>query len=235
MSWPPTAAEFYLELDGRDRPPFQGDVYRDVPFVKVKRGSKLDDDPSLVVERRPVAAFSHPCDMAADDGYTLRKAQTVALVRKESGDGLPEDWDGCYHLCPLPDLYGDGAMWVADFTVMTHVDRFYLAQERRVRCLSELGWTIFRQRAALEPSRNLIDREDLHSVGAVTWAESAMEMDWLAAGRDQSSFQAWLNSPDEEQCPGYEKRRDVLDEDGGIDRIAELVRAELETAGAAPS
>lgn len=233
MSCPPSAAEFYLELDGRDRPPFQGDVYAEVPFVKVKRGSKLDDDPHLTVERRPVALFSHSCDIVTEDGCTLRKAQTVALVRKDSGDGLPADWDGCYHLCPLPDLYGDGAMWFADFTVMTHVDRFYLTPERRVRCLSELGWTIFRQRAALEPARNLIDLGDLQPVGAATWAESMMEMDWLAAGRDQASFQAWLNSPDEEQCPGLEMRRDVLDEDGGIDRIAELVRAELATAGAA--
>jgi hypothetical protein len=124
-------------------------------------------------------------------------------------------------------------MWFADFTVMTHVDRFYLTPERRVRCLSELGWTIFRQRAALEPARNLIDLEDLQAVGAATWAESMMEMEWLAAGRDQASLQAWLNSPDEEQCPGFEMRRDVLDEDGGIDRIAELVRVELATAGAA--
>jgi hypothetical protein len=68
VSWPPTAGEFYLELGDRDRPPFQGDVYDKVPFVKVKRGSKLDDEPSLVVERRPVAAFSHSCDMVADDG-----------------------------------------------------------------------------------------------------------------------------------------------------------------------
>jgi len=68
-------------------------------------------------------------------------------------------------------------------------------------------------------------------VGASTWAESMMEMDWLAAGRDQVSFQAWLNSPDEEPCPGLEKRRDVLDEEGGIDHIWEMVRAELATAG----
>jgi hypothetical protein len=58
-------------------------------------------------------------------------------------------------------------------------------------------------------------------------------MDWLAAGRDQASFQAWLNSPDQEQCPGFEKRRDVLEEDGGVDRIWALIRAELETAEAA--
>ncbi len=60
-----------------------------------------------------------------------------------------------------------------------------------------------------------------------------MEMDWLADGRDQASFQVWLNSPDEERCPGFEKRRDVLDEEGGIDHILELVRAEFAAASAA--
>jgi hypothetical protein len=228
VTWGPlTASEFYLELGEQQRPPFQGDIYADVPFVKAKRGSKREEDPAVKIERRPVALFSYTCDVVADDGYTLRKAQTVALVRPESGDGLPDDWDGCYHLCPLPDLYGNGVMWVVDFTIMTHVDRYYLDSAHRVRCLSELGWTIFRQRAALEPSRGLIDPDYLRVEGAPTWAESLMEMDWLAAGRDQSSFQSWLNSPDEEHCPGFEQRRDALGEDGGIDRVSELLRAEL--------
>jgi hypothetical protein len=54
-----------------------------------------------------------------------------------------------------------------------------------------------------------------------------MEMEWLAAGQDQASLQQWLNSPDQEQCDGFEARRDVMKMEGGIDRIWGLLRAEI--------
>jgi hypothetical protein len=227
VSWPPTAAEFYLELGGRRRPAFQGDIYTDVPFTKAKGGASPAADPTLSSERRTVATLSHPCDMYSDDGYRLRKPQAVVLVRKETGDGVPDDWDGCYHLCPLPDLHGDGDLWVADFTLVANIDRTYLTADRRLRCLSELGWTVFRQRAALESSRAEVPLEDLRGIGAATWAESLMEMDWLASGRDQASLQQWLNAPDEEHCSGFDQRRDVLQVAGGIERIRGLLRGEV--------
>jgi hypothetical protein len=225
VSWPPTAAEFYLALNGRDRPPFQGDVYQDVLFTQARSGDTETSDPKPVEKSRVVATLSHPCDMVNPDGVTLSRCQAIALVRDGSKVGLPEDWEGAVTICPLPDLMGDGKLWVADFTLVSNVDRRYLTAERRVRCLSELGWAVFRQRAALALTRAKPSIEKLLEYGRVTWAESEMEMDWLAAGRGQADFQDWLNTHDEEHCPEVESRRGLLEVEGGIDRIWALLRS----------
>jgi hypothetical protein len=227
VTWPPTAADFYLELDGRERPLFQGDIFEGIPFVKAKGASVPGRDPTTVVERRTVAASLHSCDMCTDDGYTLRKPQAIVLVREEKGDGMPQDWDGCYHLCPLPDLKGDGKLWVADFSLVANIDRGFLTADHRIRCLSELGWAVWRQRATLESSRAKVELERMTETGAATWAESMMEMDWLTAGRFQASFHGWLDEADQENCEGFECRRDVLKEPGGINRLSALLRREL--------
>jgi hypothetical protein len=122
---------------------------------------------------------------------------------------------------------GDGRLWVADFTLVSNVDRSLLSPDRRVKCLSDLGWAVFRQRAAMATTRGEIELERLFELGEVAWAESMMEMEWLAAGRDQASLQEWLNSHDEEQCAGFDARRDVMKEHGGIDRIRTLLQSTI--------
>jgi hypothetical protein len=165
--------------------------------------------------------------MCSDDGYTLRKPQAIVMVREEKGDGMPDDWEGCYHLCPLPDLKGDGRLWVADFSLVANIDRTFLQPEQRIRCLSELGWAVWRQRAALEATRAKVDLEKMRETGATTWAESIMEVDWLSVGRDQASFHAWLDEADEVNCKGFDSRRDMLKERDGVDVLSELLRREL--------
>jgi hypothetical protein len=57
-------------------------------------------------------------------------------------------------------------MWVADFRTIAVVDRSYLTIDRRVRCLSEYGWAIFRQRLGTSTSRAEVSLDDLRAIGA---------------------------------------------------------------------
>jgi hypothetical protein len=162
--------------------------------------------------------------MVASNGFSLVRPQAIGFVTRASGTTIPADWDGAFALCPLPDLLGDGEMWVVDFRFVTNVDRMYLRAEERVRCLSELGWAVFRQRQILAMTRGRVEVQKLLDVGAATWAESDMETEWLRAGRDQPSFQTWLNEPDEQLSD--ESRRDAL-ERGAIEEVRAALRREL--------
>ena len=79
-------------------------------------------------------------------------------------------------VCPLPDLLGDGGLWVADFRTINVVHRSYLREDRRVRSLSELGWAIFRQRYVMASTRGIVPLEDMLDAGRTTWIESEMGM-----------------------------------------------------------
>lgn len=225
MSWPPSAEEFYLGDPG-PRAIFQGDIYEDVPFTKAGAGNSIEAPPSLSASRRRhVAVLLHPCYIVGSDGATPVKAQPVAAVYEARSVGLavPDDWEGVYGVCPLPDLAGDDEMWVADFRMITVVDRSYLREDRRLRCLSELGWAVFRQRYVTASTRGELAIEDLLEVGRVTWIESEMECAWRRAGRDLRDFRLWL---DEEQSWAHTAtRRDYLDRDPEI--VWSSLRSEL--------
>jgi hypothetical protein len=62
--WPPPANELYLPAS-LSRPVFQGDVFKDVPFVKAKNGGSPARDPALAIERRMVVVLTYPCDIYA--------------------------------------------------------------------------------------------------------------------------------------------------------------------------
>jgi hypothetical protein len=230
VDWPPPAGELYLDDPG-PRAIFQGDVYGDVPFAKIGAGDSVASDPKATYKRKHVATLLHPCYIVDGDNVTVIKSQPIALVYDAGPAGLamPEDWQGVLGVCPLPDLMGDGSMWVVDFRKITSVDRSYLRADQRVRCLSELGWAHFRQRMIGAGTRGLNDLEDLLEVGAAAWVESELETDWVRAGRTRREFHDWLDSSAEEH--GYESWRDALD-----DRQFELVRnaSDAERAASGP-
>jgi hypothetical protein len=183
-------------MDAPDvRPVFQGDVFEDVPFVKAMAGNRSADPPRVRIERRYVAALLHPCDMYGTPGRSLNRVQVVAIVKKADMT-VPENWGGAWSVCPLPDLFGDGEMWVIDLNRLANIDRTYLTKENRVRCLSETGWAVFRQRLANAGTRGVPRLEDLIAVGETTWQETQLETEWLSAGRTASSFEEWLEEPD---------------------------------------
>ena len=225
MAWPPDPDEFYLPVPGL-RAPFQGDIYSDVPFTKAAGGANPGADPSWSATRRYVATLLYPCDMVAEDGVTLVRPQAIALVKPAAGITIPAAWDGAYRVCPLPDLLGDGEMWIADFMKVTNVDRCYLRPELRVRCLSELGWAVFRQRLNLAFTRTWAPVADFAKTGVAAWNETAMETTWVESGRDQLSFQVWLNAEDPPGLP-FATRRKAL-EAGAVAAVRTALEAELE-------
>jgi len=213
----------YLRAPG-PRPVFQGDIFDDVPIVKMGAGDTATSDPKFPSpNRRSAAPILYPCDMVGPDNVSLVKAQPIALVydAAEKGLSIPPDWEGVLGVCPLPDLRGDGRMWVADFRRITTVERSYLKPERRVRCLSEYGWAVYRQRLVGALSRAVARVDDMLTVGRSTWVESQMEASWVAADRERRTFHKWLDEPE----PGlpYPTRRKALES-----HEFDVVRAALE-------
>lgn len=192
--WPPTPDEFFLPPSPH-RPIFQGDVFRDVPIVKARAGSRPEEDPKVVIERRLVMLLGFSCDVYTPTGE-LGRAQQVAVVREAEKLRIPPNWEGAFTACPLPDLFGDGALWAADFLALSPVDRSYLTPANRVASLSALGWAYFRQRLALCFTRALIVLEPLIQVGETTWQEIALWEEWNRRGHQPGEFQAWLDSFD---------------------------------------
>ena len=196
LQWPPTPGDLYLEPSPH-RLVFQGDIFADVPFIKAQGGDTPDADPRIRTERRLVTPILYPCDMYVDGRGVLGRVQAVALVHSAEGVRIPDDWAGAFTVCPLPDLMGDGAMWLADFRAIANVDRSYLRVEHRVHSLTEAGWAVFRQRLALASTRLSIDLDDLRIGGAITWEESVLWQRWNEAGRDPGAFHDWYDGEDD--------------------------------------
>ncbi|MHB8188233.1 MAG: hypothetical protein ACYDDU_19635 [Dermatophilaceae bacterium] len=223
FSWPPTPDEYYLPA-GPARPVMQGDVFDLVPFVKAKRGSKPTDPPNISSERRLVAVLGYPCDIYLDG--RLARVQTVAPVTDAAAIGIPANWDGAFTFAPLPDLLGDGRMYAVDLRAAANIDAFYLDRANRKRCLSELGWALFRQRIGLAGTRLLNHLSDLTEVGAGIWVEMSLWQTWNESGRTQADFHAWLDTR-EANLGGFTRR-------AALDRsMYDLVGASLRAALAA--
>jgi hypothetical protein len=192
--WPPNPDQYYLQQDSA-RPFFQGDVFDDVPFVTVRAGDSIDGEPKSNVQRRRVCTLLYPCDMYSPEG-TFARVQAVAVVREQgASDRLPDDWAGCFNLCPYPGLGDEGAMLFADFRSTANVDRSYFRTEKRVASLSAVGWAYFRQRIALHYTRGCMRLERLHENGANTWTELELWREWSAEKGRIDGFQKWYNSP----------------------------------------
>jgi hypothetical protein len=191
--WPPSRSEFYLPSN-RHRPLFQGDVFRDVPFVKARFNNGPSSDPNVTVERRMVAVIGFPCDLY-QNGKPV-KVQCVAPVVEASKVNIPPTWAGAYTHIPLPDLLEDGVMYAVSLQATANVDERYLVRNNRVASLSRLGWAVFRQRLALCSTRGMFILEDLDHGGAHTWEESELWTQWCAHGRPEEAFPKWLDSLD---------------------------------------
>ncbi len=193
QQWPPSRQEFFRELSP-NRPIFQGDIFGEVPMIKGLAGDRPGSDPKVRIERRFAVALTYPCEMYA--GGVLVRVQAVAVVVEAHKLRVPENWSGTFSACPLPDPFGDGRLWAADFRTMSNVDRSYLTLGSRVTSLTEFGWAYLRQRIAMYFTRVSHHLEDLQQSGRVTWDEMELWERWNGLGRDPSGFQPWLDMPD---------------------------------------
>jgi hypothetical protein len=122
--------------------------------------------------------------------------QTIAVVREASKLTRGDLWQGVFSACPLPDLFGDGVTWGADFLTISSADRSYLTAANRIASLSEVGWAYLRQRLTLYFTRTPSHLDDLQQTGRATWDETELWEQWAALGRDPAAYQAWLDQAD---------------------------------------
>jgi hypothetical protein len=216
--WPPSAGKSYLPTSN-SRPTFQGDVFQDIPFVKAKASGNPNKDPNVTVDRRLVAILGYPCDMYQNG--KLVKVQMVAPVTEATKAGVPADWAGAIGYSPLPDLLGDGVMYGVDLRAAANIDASYLTRDRRVRSLSRLGWTVFRQRIVLCATRSLVSLDDFDAIGNSLWNELELWTRWCELGGTEAEFQPWLDEG--VAALGGFTRRNRLEHGQ-----CELVRADLE-------
>lgn len=191
--WPPTRGDFFRHLTPH-RPIFQGDIFEDVPFLKARAGDRPGSEPKVQIERRSAIALTYPCDMY--EHGTLVRVQTVAVVREGSKLRIPEDWDGVFSACPLPDLYGDGGLWAADFLTLSNIDRSFLTTANRIASMTEFGWAYLRQRLSNYLTRVTGHLDDLRQAGRPAWDEMELWEQWNTLGRDPGGFQPWLDELD---------------------------------------
>lgn len=201
-SWPPQRQDFFRG-SSLHRPVFQGDIFENVPYVKVQAGDSPGSDPKLRVERRKVAALSFPGEMYSNG--ILGRVQTIAVLREAAKLGIPDDWQGAFFACPLPDLVGDGQKWIIDFRTMGNVDRSFLTPGNRMETLTEFGWAYLRQRLGIYFTRVSYHLGDLQQAGSATWQETELWEEWRAMGRAASDFHAWLDATDIEI--GFTRRK----------------------------
>src|SRR3990170_1802145 len=206
MPWPYDRATLLIE-PALHRPVFQGDLFEGVPIVKARAGDvPPESDPKLSTDRRVAMVIGYPCDIY--DHGRLIKVQTVATLREGSKLGVPEDWDGAYHSCPLADPFDDGVLWAVDFLALSPVDRAYFEPQRRIASLSEIGLAHLRQRLVLYATRLRIPVEEVLASGQSLWDEIGLWDSWCAAKNPPEGFAAWL---DEFDAGLRVTRRDALE------------------------
>ena len=224
-TWPHSGPELFVD-PAHTRPIFQGDIFDDVPFVKVRAGNSPDTEPNLVSERRSIALTHYPCDMYESGRGDLARVQAVCLVREAGGMHIPSDWNGAYSVCPLPDFRGDGRLWIADFRAVGNVDRSFLTLDRRAKSLTQLGWAFFRRRLVQHQARIDLPLDRLREAGRATWDEALLWQEWSAAGAPREGFHPWFGT---EQDGGPPR---ALVERGETEVARQRMRSALEAARA---
>jgi hypothetical protein len=130
---PGSADEIYAATNGVPpaRPILQGDIFRDVMIPGFDRHHS-----AMIIQ--------HPCSMRM--GAKLRPRLTMAIVRSRAARINAKDWQGNGAVMLLPDLYGDGAGYEADFRDSGTVASSTLERSMRVAALSEYGIHVLQQR-----------------------------------------------------------------------------------------
>ena len=205
---------------------FQGDVFRDVPFVKARLNNSPEQDPLVTIERRMVAVIGFPCDLYLSGKPT--KVQCIAPIVDASKIKIPPTWSGAFTYIPLPDLLNDGVLYAVALQATANVDARFLLRHNRVASLSKYGWAFFRQRLALCSTRGLFVLEDLESGGLATWEELDLWTQWCVAGRAEADFPEWLDAS--HPALGGFTRRSAM-ERGMITQIRGLLATELRNTG----
>lgn len=196
-TWPPGRSDFLSEPDD-NRPIWQGDIFREVPFGVV-RPNPQGRRPLVQTDPKNVVVLGYPCEMY--EGSRLADPQVVAVVRPAKDAGVIEDFfqrrtpPGAYGTCPYPDAFSDGALWVADFRVITVVSSSELTRARRAAVMTEYGLAYFRHRIAAGFTRVPPQLAIAEQAGREQWVELELWTSWKQLGIS-GDFQKWMETFD---------------------------------------
>ena len=103
---------------------------------------------------------------------------------------------------PLPDLIGDGVLYIADFEEIGRTSTEGLIAGARIACLSDYGVNVLQQRLVWYMTRLEVPTHTFHEAFANTVEEAELLEDWndtvcgagLSEGESTARFDAFLSS-----------------------------------------
>jgi hypothetical protein len=149
------------------RPLLQGDVFHDV----VVPGFGQDGDIVMITQ--------HPCSMRA--GASLRKRLTVAIVRRRKAPVTASQWQGHGSVMLLPNLFGGGVDYEADFRDTGAVLSENLHRSQRLAALTNYGVCVLQQRLVFYLTRLTVDLTTLADAFEDIAAETELQWEWAEA------------------------------------------------------
>lgn len=184
--------ELYRERNAVDPaiPVMRGDVFSGVALPGLGDGDFT------------VQVHMHPCTMR--EKGRLRSRVSVGPVSKHPGN---RRWEGNYNVMLLPDLFGDGGWYSADFRETTPVSIHELSLSRRVATLSEEGRLVLQQRQVKSQTRVSMNLRSFREQMATIEVELEAQESWVLLALEHhdgeaaqidierygSEFQDWLD------------------------------------------
>lgn len=149
------------------RPIMQGDIFQNVGIPGI-------EDPQVLA----AMIIQHPCSMRA--GARLRPRLTVAAIRTRQSI-KSEDWQGYGYAMLLPNLFGDGRDFMADFRDVGAVPSSLLDRSLRIAAITNYGIHILQQRQIYYLTRLDVDIKTLAETFDAIATELELQYEWVEA------------------------------------------------------
>jgi len=212
---PPPAVEDTNWLDGEgelylrsgpsveiDRPIYQGDVFANVPILRLPKRPPADNRVTLDLETTAVMVVPHPCQCYYGDN--LRPYLTVAPVKAvDHFDNFGPDRNGAkdkFALLDLPLPDGQGG-WVTtqcvgDFGRMLSLPSQWLKLDQRVACLTHRGLGLLAKRVLGFQLRYPTTLAQTMAYTQAEWNEAPLMQEWVRTHEGKlRGFTDWMTTP----------------------------------------
>lgn len=169
----PARQAFYLRPLTRDRPIFQGDIFRAVPSLRAPHPAVIESDfsavalpptmelptpsyeqarSSIILEGGYSMLLPNPCEFSEEEKGAKHRERVLAQIRpirEASNQRVVRQGSGALYTFWLPhwdDVEDPDRDLFVSFRRMSTVDAAYLSHSRRVAALSRAAWIILIQR-----------------------------------------------------------------------------------------
>lgn len=123
--------------------------------------------------------MTHPCSIRTN-GVDLAPQILVAPIIP----GEVSSWSGSYRVMPLPNLYGDGQDWKADFDGLAVVDSANLSLTTRRVTLDLFGINLLQQRWVHHLTRVVVPTSTFAEAISAEFEEIDLLEEWATAAAD---------------------------------------------------